>query len=140
MQNQYCASSAALSDEMTSVEKFLNETRTMSPAQEEASSSEFTERRKIVRRRADRLQGKSLEKLGHAVEYLMDSRQFQLDPATAKAERDALQILMRSSRAVFAECAEIVPVWERISKHWRRPLRRRPATAKVSEPQRSVVG
>lgn len=60
----------------------------------------------------------ALEKLGHAIEYLLDSRlvmihDFHNEP-TARADTEATRILMRLSRAVFAECAEIVPLRRRL--------------------------
>jgi hypothetical protein len=75
------------------------------------------------------MQGRSLEKLGHAVEYLADSRMFLVEPSTAKAEREALQILMRASRTVFAECEEVVSLWDRVTLWWARRAKRRPGTA-----------
>lgn len=89
----------------------------------------FQERRKAVRRRASRLQGRGLETLGHAVEYLVDSRLFLIEPTSAKAERDALQILMKSSRALFAECQEVPSVGDRLAKLWSRFAHRPPQTA-----------
>jgi len=60
----------------------------------------------------------ALEKLGHAIEYLVDSRLAIIhdlpDELTARADAEATQILMRLSRAVFAECAEIVPLRRRL--------------------------
>lgn len=71
----------------------------------------------IIRRRPTQAQGQALEKLGHAIEYLMDSRMaLVLEPET-KADADALEILMRSNRWVFSECKEIVPVRRRL-KAW----------------------
>ena len=69
-------------------------------------------------------QGRALETLGHAVEYLMDSRLFLVERATPKAEQDALQILMRMSRAVFLECPEVVSVWTRFGQLCRRSFER----------------
>ena len=63
-----------------------------------------------VRRRATQEQGRALETLGHAVEYLTDSGLFVRDERDSKAEQQAIQILMRLSRAVFSECAVVVPV------------------------------
>lgn len=72
---------------------------------------------RIVRRRPDRLQGQSLESLGHAIEYLVDSRMFEAGRSHRPADTEAVQILSRSSREVFATCAEVVPVHQRF-KHW----------------------
>ena len=49
--------------------------------------------------------GRALRALGHAAEYLVDSRQFLIKPWDSRAERDAVQILMRLSREVFEEYA-----------------------------------
>jgi hypothetical protein len=64
----------------------------------------------FVRRRSTPEQGRALETLGHAVEYLMDSGLFLRDDRNPQAEQQAIQILMRLSRAVFAECAIVVPL------------------------------
>ncbi len=75
------------------------------------------------RRRANRVQGRSLEKLGHAVEYLVDSRMFAVEPSAAKAERDAVRILMRLSRMVFSECDQVITIWDRMAGLWERPAK-----------------
>jgi hypothetical protein len=54
----------------------------------------------------------------------MDSRLFLVERASPKAEQDALQILMRMSRAVFLECPEVVSVWTRFGQLCRRSLER----------------
>lgn len=71
----------------------------------------------VIRRRPTQAQGQALEKLGRAIEYLMDSRMAQSDEPSTKADADALEILMRLNRFVFAECEEIVPVGRRL-KAW----------------------
>jgi hypothetical protein len=71
----------------------------------------------LIRRRPTQTQGQALEKLGRAIEYLMDSRMAFLQEPTTKADADALEILMRLNRWVFAECEEIVPVRRRL-KVW----------------------
>lgn len=63
-----------------------------------------------VRRRANRQQGRALEIVGHAIEYLVDSRLFITSGLDERAEQQAIQSLMRASRAVFVECAEVVPL------------------------------
>lgn len=63
-----------------------------------------------VVRRGTAEQGRALEALGHAVEYLVDSRLFTLDQAAVRSDDEAVQIMMRLSRAVFAECPEVVSV------------------------------
>jgi hypothetical protein len=73
--------------------------------------------KRIIRRRPTQLQGQALEKLGRAVEYLMDSRMVLIDEPSTNADAEALEILMRLSRCVFSECEEIVPVSRRL-KAW----------------------
>lgn len=72
---------------------------------------------RTVRRRPDMLQGRALESLGHAIEYLIDSRMFEVGQSHTSADAEAVQILSRSSREVFATCPEIVPVHQRF-KQW----------------------
>lgn len=67
-----------------------------------------------VRRRASRSQGQALETLGHAVEYLVDSRLFTMDQSAAASDAAAAQLLMRASRAVFAECPEVISIQRRL--------------------------
>lgn len=71
----------------------------------------------VVRRRCNEHQGRALEKLGHAIEYLVDSRMVLIDEPATRTDAEALDILMRLSRCVFSECAEIVPVRQRF-KGW----------------------
>jgi|GEM_PF-6507001 len=59
-------------------------------------------------RRVDPEQGRALEMLGHAIEYLVDSRLY--DTRETPADADAVQVLMSCSREVFAEC-EVVVSW-----------------------------
>ncbi len=76
--------------------------------------------RRMVRRRGNMEQGKALELLGHSVEYLVDSRLFTKDEVEARNDREAVQILMRLSRAVFAECPEVISVRRRLTRwYWR---------------------
>lgn len=69
-----------------------------------------------VRRRGSIAQGQALETLGHAVEYLVDSALFYRESSDSRANQDAVQILMRASRAVFAECPEVLPLRQRFSR------------------------
>lgn len=73
--------------------------------------------KRIIRRRPTQMQGQALEKLGRAIEYLMDSRMALLHETPTKADADALDILMRLNRRVFSECEEIVPAGRRL-KSW----------------------
>ena len=77
-----------------------------------------------VRRRGSLEQGRALEMLGHAVEYLMDSRLFHRAEKESEANREAVQVLMGLSRAVFLECAEVVPVRRRLAAWGRQKLGR----------------
>jgi hypothetical protein len=70
----------------------------------------------VVRRRGSVAQGRALEMLGHSVEYLVDSRLFQAGDHNQRAEQEAVQILMRLSRAVFAECPEVVSLRKRLGR------------------------
>lgn len=65
-------------------------------------------------RRGSREQGRALEILGHAIEYLVDSQLFALDQASVRSEDEAVQIMMRLSRAVFAECPEVITLRQRL--------------------------
>ena len=67
-----------------------------------------------VRRRANPQQGRALETVGHAIEYLVDSRLFITSGLDERAEQEAAQILMRASRAIFAECVEVVPLRRKV--------------------------
>ena len=71
---------------------------------------------RVVRRRGSIQQGRALETLGHAVEYLADSQMFLLDEGTMRSNQEARKILMRCSRAVFLECPEVVPASRRMGR------------------------
>ena len=75
------------------------------------------QRRRVIRRRPTQTQGQALEKLGRAVEYLVDSRMALIHEPSTRSDSEALDILMRLSRCVFSECEEIVPVGQRL-KAW----------------------
>jgi hypothetical protein len=55
----------------------------------------------IIRKRPTRIQGRALEVLAHAIEYLVDSSLYSDTENTIEAS----QIMMRLNREVFAECA-----------------------------------
>ena len=74
----------------------------------------------IVRRRPTPQQGQALELLGHAVEYLVDSRLHLGSGSTRPADDLAVQLLMRLNREVFAECPPIVPLGARLRQWFRR--------------------
>ena len=67
-----------------------------------------------VSRRPTVQQGRALEILGHAIEYLIDSRMFLIDEPANKADEQATRILMRLSREVFMECAEAISTRRRL--------------------------
>ena len=70
-----------------------------------------------VRRRGSAAQGQALETLGHAIEYLIDSQLWLGRDYDPKNDQEAIQILMRLSREVFAECPEVISVRRRL-KAW----------------------
>jgi hypothetical protein len=73
-----------------------------------------------LRRRATVDQGRALEKLGHAIEYLIDSRLYGRSgspPLYDPDDREAEQLLAHLSRTVFADCREIAPPMQRL-KTW----------------------
>jgi len=85
--------------------------------QPESSRFDGVERRRqprarLIRRRSTYEQGRALEILGHAVEYLVDSR-LRLVSGTHSDDL-AVQMLMRLNREVFAECAEVVSLKQRL--------------------------
>lgn len=69
--------------------------------------------RSYVVRRPDREQGTALEVLGHAVEYLIDSRMAQIETPYTRSDEEALQLLMGCSRSVFESCAEVISLRNR---------------------------
>jgi len=76
----------------------------------EASSS-------AIRRRPNYIQGIALEKLGHAIEYLIDSAMARgegLTTDTHSPEFEAVRIMMRLNCEIFAECEPVTPIIDRI--------------------------
>lgn len=65
-----------------------------------------------ARRRPSREQGRALEILGHAVEYLIDSRVWSGEAH----ETEAIELLKRANRQVFRSCAVAVPLRERVGR------------------------
>ncbi len=80
--------------------------------------------RRVVRRRGTQEQGRALELLGHSIEYLVDSRLFTADETEARNDREAVQLLMRMSRGVFAECAEVISMERRMKRGFWKMLKR----------------
>ncbi len=79
-------------------------------------SRQPAERPQMVLRRPNREQGQALEILGHALEYLVDSRMFLSKERKTRADGEAIHILSSCSREVFATCPEVVPMRQRIMK------------------------
>ncbi len=73
-----------------------------------------------TRRRLGREQGQAIERLGHAVEYLIDSRMFLTQVPYTIAEEEAVQILMALNRLVFESCPEVPTMRQRIVNRLRR--------------------
>ena len=73
------------------------------------------ESRSPIRRRPTREQGRSLELLGHAIEYLVDSDLNGLAAIPSTEVSQAAQVLMRLSRQVFAECSEVVSLRRKLA-------------------------
>ena len=67
-----------------------------------------------VRRRPGPVQGYALSTLGHAIEYLIDSR--IREGGTTDAENEAIRLMMACSRAVFDECALHKPLRRRVGQ------------------------
>jgi hypothetical protein len=78
----------------------------------------------VVCRQTGKKEGMALEVLGHAVEYLIDSRMFLTSMPYTRSEEEAVQLLMGCSRRVFEACPEIVPIKTRVIR-WVRGLVRR---------------
>lgn len=78
------------------------------------------------KRRGSQSQGRALEVLGHAIEYLVDSRLFLPEGTDPKSEARALQTLMCLSRTIFTECPVVISRRRRIlswaQNHLRVPL------------------
>ena len=69
-----------------------------------------------TRRRPNQEQGTGLELLGHAIEYLLDSRALVSGQRRPEPDSQALQLLKHSSRDLFACCAEVVPLKDRMER------------------------
>ncbi len=79
-------------------------------------------RRRVIRRRPTQEQGRALEKLSHAIEYLIDSNMLLPEGESSRAAAEAAGMLIRLNQQVFAECVEIVPLRRRVQmwfeRHW----------------------
>lgn len=73
-----------------------------------------------VRRRLSPMDGRALEILGHAIEYLAD--EYALSAAqmgtlsSADPQVEAIQMLMALNRQVYYACPEIEPLFRRIAR------------------------
>lgn len=67
-----------------------------------------------VRRQPAPLQGRALSVLGHAIEYLIDSRIGE--GGTDRNDNEAVRVMMACSRAVFEECALRKPMTVRVGE------------------------
>jgi hypothetical protein len=74
--------------------------------------------RATMRRCRTREQGIALMTVGHAIEYLVDSRLVK-QQNTSNSEREALAILMQANLSVYNEGAEIVPIASRLRQWFR---------------------
>ena len=68
-------------------------------------------------RRPTAAQGRAIEILGHAIEYLVDSRLACWEEFSSPAIQEAIQLLSRANREVFAAAPEVKPAGGRIL-HW----------------------
>jgi hypothetical protein len=74
-----------------------------------ATAQRTKSKAEALRRQPNKLQGLALEKLGHAIEYLVDSRFHGGAEVPSRSDTEAGEILMRLSRDVFAECRPVSP-------------------------------
>jgi hypothetical protein len=65
-------------------------------------------------RRPTATQGRAIEVLSRAIECLVDSRLGCWEEFNSPAFQEAIQLLSRANREVFAASPEVVPVGERI--------------------------
>lgn len=75
--------------------------------------------RTVIRRKANPVQGRALEALGHAIDYLIDSYRMCDTGNGFTGEFEAVLILKRASRAVFAECREVEAFPQRLLRPFR---------------------
>ncbi len=59
-----------------------------------------------IHRRTESHHGRTLQRLGHAAEYLADSRLFLIS-SSAASDEEAIRILMRLSREIFDDYAAL---------------------------------
>lgn len=83
-----------------------------------------------VRRQPTPAQGRGLSTLGHAIEYLIDSR--IVEGGTDRNDNEAVRILMGCSRTLFEECALRKPLPERLGRWIAERIRAGSAVATTS--------
>lgn len=84
----------------------------------DSNQSAYPSSRSTLRRCRTREQGIALMTVGHAIEYLVDSRLVKQETMTA-AEREALAILLNANLAVYNEGTEIRPIASRLRQWFR---------------------
>jgi hypothetical protein len=67
-------------------------------------------------RRLTATQGRALEILGHAIEYLVDSRLAYADEFCSPAAQEAIQLLSRANREVYQGAPATAPAGSRIMR------------------------
>ncbi len=67
-----------------------------------------------MKRRPTPEQGRALEVIGHAIEYLIDFYIVVYSEYGSRADTEAVQILVKLSMEVYEECAEVVPLHQRV--------------------------
>lgn len=72
------------------------------------------QRSSAPRKRSTPDQGRALEMLGHAIEYLVDSRLF--DQWESPADAEAVHLLMSCSLAVYTGDQEMMPWHQRVQR------------------------
>jgi hypothetical protein len=68
----------------------------------------------LRQRRITPERGRALEKLGHAIEYLVDEQFHEGFPTQTSDHPEAVQLLMELRRKVYMEAPEIVSLGERV--------------------------
>jgi len=94
--------------------------------------------RTVIRRTASPAQGRALEALGHAIDYLIDSYGMCEAGNGFTGEFEAVLILKKASRAVFAECREVEALPARLLR-WFGFLKLRSDAVRHPSPRRLFV-
>jgi hypothetical protein len=93
--------------------------------------------RVAVRRQISAIDGRSLELLGHAIEYLADEYSISIGEAgrleSADPRIEAIQLLMALNRLVYYSCPEIEPLYRRFARWLFRIPSAIPAPAPTSD-------